>query len=343
MATVLPGDGAGTGSSPRALAGRMEQEIGTLAAALSQRDAEGAEQTASACLEALRRICSSLRGFGLAHEPERSEDLARREEELKSIVIAIGESIRALAGSNREVAAKVGSQLEELDLIAGLPPGAEFVSRLRHALVGVREAAQEMDDRLESMSDELGKAHGRVAALEKEVEEASQKALYDSLTRIHSRRALDEQLESIVSTDASQPWSLLLLDIDHFKSVNDRYGHIVGDALLFKLSRVIEDTLARLAPAGFFGRYGGEEFIILLPGARLSGAGSLADAIRDVVSASRWQCRGIAADPVLATTISIGVAEHREGDTVAGIIERADEALYRAKNGGRNRVCSERV
>jgi diguanylate cyclase len=321
----------------------MEQVIDTLAAALARRDEEGADETAETCVGELRRICSALRGFGLSHEAGRAEDVARREEELKSIVVAIGESIRALAGANRQIAARLGTQLEELDRIAELPPGAVFVSRLREALASVREAAQEMDDQLDTMAGELGKARGRVAALEKEVEEARQKSLYDSLTRIHSRRALDERLQTMVEGNGASAWSMLLLDIDHFKSINDRFGHIVGDALLFKLSRVIEEALGHRASEAFFGRYGGEEFIIVLEGTALAIAGSLAESIREVVAASRWQCRGVAADPVLTATISIGVAEHREGDTVAAIIGRADEALYRAKNGGRNRVCTERV
>ena len=332
------GPGAHGGIAPSAIAVRLETLTDRLSDTLKGA-AGAAPEGAEGCLDELKQISSMVRSLGLVFDPARVEAAARREEELKSIVIAIGESIHALAGANRQIAEKVGGQIKELDAIINEPPGLDMASRLRDAVISVREAAVEMDDRMEEMSTELGEARERVTSLETQVNRARQKALYDSLTRIYSRGALDERLEAMVKT--SGPWCLLLLDIDRFKAVNDRYGHVVGDALLFKVCRIIEDLLRVKAPDSLFGRYGGEEFVVILPERTLDQASQVAEAVRGTMAGSRWQCRGVSSEPVLTATISIGVAQRRSDDTATSLISRADEALYRAKKAGRNRVCAE--
>jgi len=339
MLEAASGPGVKVGLTPTAIAGRLEETIDRLSKGVGGEPDALTPEEFGQCLEALKRICSAVRELALVYDPTRTEELAKRDEELKAIVVAISESIRALAGVNRRIAEKVGGQIQELDAIAKLPPGRDVVVRLRKAVISVRDAAKEMDERITSMSEELEKAHERAARLEEKVDEAQQRSRYDSLTRIYSRGALDERLATMM--DAEQPWSVLLLDLDRFKTVNDRYGHIVGDALLFKLSRVIEDMLQTSTPKGFFARYGGEEFTIILPGMRLAEALEVARSVRETVGSTRWRCQGVAKEPVLTATVSIGVAERRPGDTVTSLVQRADGALYCAKRAGRNMVCVE--
>src|SRR5690606_39457410 len=127
------------------------------------------------------------------------------------------------------------------------------------------------------------------------------------------------------------PFAIALIDIDRFKSINDSHGHLVGDQLLRAFARRVSE---RLREVDLLGRYGGEEFILLLVGTRLAGAVRLAERLREDVAAANWD----EVLPGLRLTMSAGVAEYRPGESLEALLERADNALYAAKRGGRNRV-----
>jgi diguanylate cyclase (GGDEF)-like protein len=124
-----------------------------------------------------------------------------------------------------------------------------------------------------------------------------------------------------------RPLSLLILDLDHFKQVNDTFGHDAGDAVLKTTTNIVSSVLRRI---DIFARYGGEEFIIALPETTLAGAAALAEKIRSAVEQHLFPAAG-------RITISIGAAEFAGNETDA-LVKRADEALYAAKRNGRNRV-----
>ncbi len=165
-------------------------------------------------------------------------------------------------------------------------------------------------------------------------EDALQLAQKDPLTGICNRAALDEMLQRELShaqrMDADL--SLLVLDIDHFKNINDRYGHIVGDCALKAVSGMV-DACKRDGDLLF--RYGGEEFVVLMRDTDLAGAHLLSERIRKYIADTSYNCSG--AD--LNVTVSIGVSELQQDDSPVSLFARADQALYRAKKGGRNRVC----
>ena len=158
-------------------------------------------------------------------------------------------------------------------------------------------------------------------------------ALIDGLTGVYNRRYLDSHLAQFMTKDAGagKPSSVLMLDIDHFKSVNDRFGHPVGDEVLKEVARRIRD---RLRPSDTIARYGGEEFVVVMPEESTPIAGQVAERLRILIAERPVAC----AAGEVPVTISIGVARQRPGDTPGALIERADRALYEAKNGGRNRV-----
>jgi diguanylate cyclase (GGDEF)-like protein len=127
------------------------------------------------------------------------------------------------------------------------------------------------------------------------------------------------------------PTSVLILDLDHFKKINDARGHLIGDEVLRQVSQTLKRSVREVDIPG---RYGGEEFIVIMPETPLEGAHQVAERIRTAVAALRIEARG---GPV-PISVSIGVAERREGEGADQILARADSALYEAKNAGRNRT-----
>ncbi len=155
----------------------------------------------------------------------------------------------------------------------------------------------------------------------------------DGLTQTYNRRYFDEALEREVGRTANDggPLSLVLLDIDHFKRTNDTQGHVVGDAVLRQLAAAITPLVA---PPAVFARTGGEEFGVLLPDVARADALKLAEKVRRAVAATKF---GV--DLLFSSTISAGVAEWGGGESPERLYERADQALYAAKEAGRNRVA----
>jgi diguanylate cyclase len=325
---------------PTALAEALEDLSDRLAEVLPGTSDERVRAVLSESLAGLRRVSSGIRALALMLDPARAQELAQREGDLKSLVTTIGQSIRNVANANREVATAMADQVRELDDLTKLPPGDELAARLRSTVVRVRETASAMDSNLGALVTKIDSANQRIALLEQQLNEARQKALRDALTLVYSRAALNEQLLAALRDGESKgPWCCLIADIDHFKEVNDRHGHIVGDALLYKIARIMEDTLKKRASGAFLARYGGEEFCVLLPGSTVEKGKQIADLIRAAIEAARWQSRTGSGDAVIRATVSLGVAQYRGGDTTASLVDRADRGLYRAKEEGRNRVA----
>jgi diguanylate cyclase (GGDEF)-like protein/PAS domain S-box-containing protein len=160
-------------------------------------------------------------------------------------------------------------------------------------------------------------------------------AVTDDLTGISNRRHFFDNAtrELFRSKRASRPLSIIMFDIDHFKSVNDTYGHAVGDEVLKKIAARISSNLRSL---DIYARYGGEEFIICLPETSLEDAKNAAERIRKIVEETIMQDTN---NNDFKVTISLGVASlSHDSDALEQIIEQADKALYKAKQGGRNRV-----
>jgi diguanylate cyclase (GGDEF)-like protein len=162
-------------------------------------------------------------------------------------------------------------------------------------------------------------------------------ATTDSLTGVYNRRTFKELAEPQLSRSrrAHLPVSLLLLDLDHFKRINDTYGHLAGDDVLREFSRLVREGLRK---EDLLARYGGEEFVVLLPGTGAAAAQVSAERIREDVAARQLDANG----HLVRVTVSIGVASEA-GDTLPSLeamLGRADEALYQAKNQGRNKVVT---
>lgn len=184
-----------------------------------------------------------------------------------------------------------------------------YVSRLRQ--------------KLKARSDDLSRSLRASEAL----------AQRDGLTGVLNRRSLDLALERALAARSAHPFGIALFDLDHFKRINDGYGHAVGDEVLRRLAGAVAGWTRE---EDVFGRFGGEEFLLLLPDNDTATARAMVERLRTAVETLRWDDLA----PGLAVTVSIGLADALPGDTRPALIQRADDALYAAKAAGRNRVVA---
>ena len=204
---------------------------------------------------------------------------------------------------------------------------------------GMLNMTKDMELHMSSMHGNLLESISELTQLRTQISALRQQASVDSLTGVSNRHALDTSFKQML-TDANnnnQRMSALMVDIDHFKSFNDRYGHLIGDQVLRYVAQVIKN---QVKGHDLVGRYGGEEFMVLLPQTLLEGAEALAKQICSAVSQKTLVNKGNEKD-YGNVFVSVGVAQSLPGDTPDDLFRRMDKALYQAKSRGRNRVvCS---
>jgi diguanylate cyclase (GGDEF)-like protein len=261
-------------------------------------------------------------------------DVARVTEEAHKAAVALGVPMTEVA----ELLAKIPEMVtavavtfqrsvdEQLDL-------ERLADNARAQLVELNHGYEQIVRRLETLLAEKAQLADQLAHAN---DELAKLAATDALTRLPNRRAFDEALiRDLARNDRGVGgFSVILIDVDHFKSVNDTHGHPAGDAVLV----TIADALRRTLRAGdIAARYGGEEFVVLANGSNLEGGRIAAERIRAEIERSVTVC----AAGMIRVTASLGVAEMRDADRPRGedLIKRADRALYAAKAAGRNTVC----
>lgn len=198
--------------------------------------------------------------------------------------------------------------------------------RSKHQLEELYKTTREVNDRLEALHEEYEHKQQELIEMNRSLETL---ASTDPLTGLHNRRFFEDCLhgELLASQDNSLPLSLLIVDIDHFKNINDTYGHPVGDFVLIELARLLRETAG---PLSICARFGGEEFVVLLPAVGSEDACAIAEQIRSVIENTPLGTHRV--------TISVGVDTSQSGSTEQSLLERADLALYASKSNGRNRV-----
>jgi two-component system cell cycle response regulator len=159
--------------------------------------------------------------------------------------------------------------------------------------------------------------------------------IVDGLTGVHNKRYLTDTLDREIprAQRHQRPLAMAMLDIDHFKQVNDTFGHLAGDHILKEIAQLLR---SRLRPDDIVTRYGGEEFAIVLPETELEGAVQITDQLRTMIEAERFHFE----DEYIRVTLSGGVCQLSAGATTHTFLNAADVQLYQAKRGGRNRICS---
>jgi len=222
----------------------------------------------------------------------------------------------------------------------------QLKSNIQQRLLTIREQFEKHRQLEEQQQQELEQAlaesNARLQALEQESQQLRhrltqehQQAIHDTLTGVFNRLAYEERMEQEYARwkRYHQPLVLLIFDIDHFKRINDTYGHKAGDKALKLIAKTLQKNLRE---SDFLARFGGEEFIVLMPQTELSAAIGAANKLREAVQANEFHYQ----QKRVHITISCGAAQFKDDDTVDSAFQRADQALYKAKQNGRNRCES---
>ena len=231
--------------------------------------------------------------------------------------------------------ARYGEALEEFSgQVAKSSPDGDFSGLIAKMMAETRA----MQQRTQTLESELRSSSEQISNLEKDLEKAQLEADTDVLTGIANRKNFNTRLEQLSqqANHSGEKLSLILADIDHFKNFNDTWGHQFGDQVLKLVATTLKNNVKGTDLAG---RYGGEEFVILLPSTTISGATALADQLRRTVQSRKLVKKSTGQD-IGHITMSFGVAEFVPGESSEDFIGRADEAMYAAKNGGRNQVIA---
>ncbi|AWK86644.1 GGDEF domain-containing protein [Azospirillum thermophilum] len=213
------------------------------------------------------------------------------------------------------------------------------VGELRAMVAAIAAETAAIVERQARLQAHLQESSQQLAEIRVSLDTARREALTDGLTGIANRKAFDQALEDAIAEAGreSLPLSLLMIDIDHFKSFNDTHGHLIGDHVLKLVGRMLMECIKGRDTAA---RFGGEEFAIVLPRTPLASAMTVAEQVRSCVGARQIVNKARNAN-YGTISLSVGVAEYRPGEDAGSLIRRADQALYVAKRSGRNRVCAD--
>ena len=199
----------------------------------------------------------------------------------------------------------------------------------------VMDMAQQIVDANAKLRGELQAARQEISSKQRELETYVSEARTDTLTGLKNRRSFNEELDRLFTQRQRQrqgvTFSLIMVDVDHFKKFNDTYGHLAGDLVLRSVAQALTSTLREM---DLVCRYGGEEFAIICPGSRLEEAMIAAERVRVAVAGKLVSLK----EGNVQVTASLGVSEVIPSEIADGLVQRADEALYSAKHAGRNRV-----
>ncbi len=332
-------------SLPAELTGQVEN--------LKERLADGlSEQAIAPALHAIADLISTMRRQMEAENHELQDflrQLTGRLQELDQHLAGAQTHHRASVDSSRELDAAVQAQVRHIESSVDQAEDpqqlkVEIQQRLETILRHLDEHRDSDEARQQQLEKQLERLNQRVREMEKEGEslrqrlrEKHEQAVRDPLTGLYNRLAYDERIvqEFARAKRYKQPLSLAVLDIDRFKRINDSYGHKAGDKAL----KIIADRVRNnLRETDFLARYGGEEFVIVMPETCLSDGLVAVEKLRKDVSQSQFHYQGTG----VAITVSVGLAEMHEDDNPETLFQRADRALYKAKDSGRDRTCVEK-
>lgn len=278
-----------------------------------------------------RRDFGGARRYFIAHRAHEREYVASSVSNLREAVHAFARCLTRTVGEDRAADARVGAQLGNLVAAFGAND-ADVIRREAEAVVEV--VADVMEQRKKLQQEQMQLLSEKIQRLKAELHEARESAALDPLTQLHNRTSLDAQLERVADLSflMNATPCLLMIDVDHFKSVNDRFGHPIGDEVI----RRVADTLVRnfLRREDFVARYGGEEFVVVVPDSSAHAVRQRAERVRQAIAEIGFS-KG---QEHFSVTASVGVAVLGPGDTGKTWLSRADAALYEAKSTGRNRV-----
>ena len=249
-------------------------------------------------------------------------------DDLNKILSEVGSSLSEAGDGARSFEGTLGGIAKDFS-------NKEDLSDIRELLTTLITETRQMQSSTSAMQGSFETRSKEIDELQEQLQRERKRAITDPLTGLYNRFALIDKLNAAVGEmDGNGPPSLIMLDIDHFKAINDTHGHLIGDRVIRFVAQVLQkNTKGKDTSA----RYGGEEFTVLLPGTPAAGAKSVAEVIREAI-ASAQLVRADNKKPLGQITISAGVATYQGEEDIMEFINRADQALYRSKNEGRNRT-----
>lgn len=285
----------------------------------------------AALLDATRSLKEVIYKQGLL-----KHSLAEAKVTVKNMMMTFVDRLSAAATSTGDYHRKIDQYSQKIVQAKGIPELNTILQDvMRDTKVAQADALRARDDMLAARK-EVEDSEARIQELESKLEQLSELVREDQLTGSLNRRGLDDVLERELARSERRrtPLCVALLDLDDFKRLNDTHGHSAGDEALIHLVKVVKDTLRTM---DVIARFGGEEFMLVLPETPLD------DAVQTVTRVQRELTKQIFMyeNKKLLITFSAGVALHQSGEDPAEMIKRADEALYRAKRAGKNRVVAE--
>lgn len=271
------------------------------------------------------------RWFGERRSVE-SDHVRKSFDDLRDVIGTFVDGLGHTVLEDRSAETQVGDQLLRLRRAAEAGSTEQLKQEAFVTLSLVERVSDERRRRQRAQIEDLG---SRLRAMRGELRDTRRKMQLDGLTQVYNRAALDERLlrQSALGVVLDQTACLMLVDLDHFKWVNDKFGHLAGDAVLKETARCLQRSFLR--KEDFVARYGGEEFAIVLVEDSLDVAKLLGERLLDALRNLEVQHD----ERTIRVTASIGIARLEPGEDVPSWVERADRALYRAKEGGRDRLA----
>lgn len=262
----------------------------------------------------------------------------RNEEAVRNAGEQVQNAIHNVSGMVQGVKSATASYGNTLTDVDSKIKVARSQDEIRAVVKMASDSTQSMIEQNHRLEELLRQSSEVMDELKRDLEHVRREAMTDGLTGLSNRKSFDVEIDRVLreSSERKGMFTLLMLDIDYFKSFNDNFGHQVGDQVLRLVARTLKDGLKG---KDFAARYGGEEFAIILPDTDLSGAVIVGNALRkavaskDVINRSTGKVLG-------RITLSVGVAEYAGEKTVEELVARADGALYTAKHNGRNQVAA---
>lgn len=263
---------------------------------------------------------------------------AQSEEVVRRVGTEINTTIQNVSGAVKDVRTATAAYSGRLDDVSGQMEGVQDPGELRNILSNVVMDTHAMLEQNKKLEEQLDQSSSIMETLQRDLENVRREALTDGLTGLANRKAFDNELKRVSEKAVTEgiPFTLIMLDIDHFKNFNDNYGHQIGDQVLRLVARTLIDGVKGRDVAA---RYGGEEFAIILPDTGLQNGVTVAEGLRRAV-ATKDVVNRTTSEKLANITLSAGVAEFSANERVEDLIERADAALYTAKHNGRNQVAA---
>lgn len=262
----------------------------------------------------------------------------RTEEAVRKAGDQIQATIKDVAGMVHDVQSATSEFSTSLSGVSTNIRKAQTKEEIEKIVDGVSATADKMLMQNRGLEEQLLRSTRMMEDLQRDLEIARRQALTDGLTGIANRKAFDNEARRILEEckENKTSFTLLMVDIDHFKSFNDNHGHQVGDQVLRLVARTLTDGIKGRDIAA---RYGGEEFAIILPETPIDAGVAVGNALRKAI-ASKEVINRTTGDKLGRITMSVGVAQYTGDENIEDLIERADAALYTAKHNGRNQVAS---